>query len=96
MSWLDIADEMLAALVSDDAIPTEMAVRLGRVRDDLGTYVLVAGYLEETALPDHRATSLLQQAVAAARAELQDITNLAYGTAPSLSTEPTFLVPDHS
>jgi hypothetical protein len=96
MKRLDTADDMLAALVGDDAVPTETAIRLGRVRDDLGTYVLVTVYLEQTALPDDRAVSLLQQAVAAAQAEIQDIIDSTYGAAPSLSTGSTFLAPDLS
>jgi hypothetical protein len=75
MNRLESADDMLADLVRDDAVPLDVAVRLGRVRDDLGRYVFVAVDLEEVALPEDRAASLLQRAVAAAQAEIQAITN---------------------
>jgi hypothetical protein len=73
MHRLEIVDSLLASLVADDALPTDLAVRLGRVRDELGTHVLVAGDLDELALPRHPAASLLRRGVAAAQAEIQAI-----------------------
>jgi hypothetical protein len=73
MDRLEIVDSLLASLVADEALPTDLAIRLGRVRDGLGTHVLVAGDLDELALTHHTAASLLQRGVAAAQAEIQAI-----------------------
>jgi hypothetical protein len=73
MTRLERVDALLASLLVDTSVPTDVAVRLGRVRDDLGGHVQAACDLDDVAISDEVVTSLLQRGLAAAQAEIRAI-----------------------
>jgi hypothetical protein len=81
MTRLERVDAMLASLLVDTRVPTHVAVRLGRVRDDLGGHVQAACDLDELAVSGEVVTSVLQRGVAAAQAEIRAISVDAHQTA---------------
>jgi hypothetical protein len=62
--------EMLAEVLADEQVSTEMARGLGRVRDDLGGHLRAASALDDIDMPDQAVAGLLQRGVAAARTKI--------------------------
>lgn len=62
----------LALLIADDTLPTDIAVCLNRVRDDLSSHVCAALDLDDIA-PVPQTVALIQRGTAAAHASIDDI-----------------------
>ena len=66
LARLKEVDMVLADMVADENVTTEVAARLGRVRDDLGGYLLAASAMEELVAPE-KVAGILRRGATAAR-----------------------------
>jgi hypothetical protein len=65
-SRLRQVDDVLAEFVADQAVPDDVATRLGRLRDDLSSHVLAASTLDELNMPCTTVTEILKRGISAA------------------------------
>jgi hypothetical protein len=82
-------DVLLAALVVDDNVPTHVAVRLGRVRDNLSGHVEAAFGVDAAAVAEDAAAALLYRGVTGAQHALRSLAT-EHSTSASLDRQTTY------
>jgi hypothetical protein len=70
---LEEVEAVLGRLVADDDVATDVAARLGRVRDGLSGHLEAAAAMHDVDLSGHRVAGILQRGVSAARIEIDAI-----------------------
>jgi hypothetical protein len=70
---LEEIDAVLADLVANDDVTTDLATKLGRVRDSLSGHLEAAAAMQDLELPDHTVAGILQRGMSVARMGIEAI-----------------------
>jgi hypothetical protein len=70
---LEEIDAVIAEMVANDDVASDVAIKLGRVRDGLSGHLEAAAAMRYIDLPDHRIAGILQRGVSVARMGIEAI-----------------------
>jgi hypothetical protein len=73
MARLEEVDAQLAQLVADDTLIADVAVRVGRLSDELSSHLLAAAAMDDLEIRDQSVADLLQRGVRVARAGIDAV-----------------------